>query len=318
MDTTKWWMGLNNPHALTTDIDVGIIGVPYDGSVTHESGAAEAPRVLRKISADRWPLTENFINLKNLRVRDFGDVTVDNSNDMTTQKAITEAVSLVVRSGAIPLVLGGDHSITSAVVKAFDKELGILWMDAHPDLMDTYKGLKGKKESKWNHACALRRICELPIVGMENVLICGVRDFTPPELEFIQENHIEVIYAQDLHCMSPAAVGERIGQKFINMPVYISFDIDVLDPAYAPGTGAPIPGGVSSRFLLDVIFYLFEKEKEYLHTASHFLQVSGFDIMEIAPPLDTGQITSFAGISIIMNMLGYICLQRGLVDQPEN
>lgn len=309
-------MGLNNPHLPVTDIHVGIIGVPYDGSVTHEKGASDAPGVLREISADRWPLTENFISLEKLQIRDFGDVTIDNENALATQQAVTEAVTPLVEAGAVPFVLGGDHSITSAVVKAFQpKDLGVLWIDSHPDLMDTYKGLKGKTESKWNHACALRRICELPHVNPENVLIVGVRDFIPEELQFIRENQIEVIYAQELSKMSETAVVERIGQKFVNVPVYISFDIDVLDPSYAPGTGVPIPGGISSRFLLDVIFHLFEKEREYLTSkSSHFLRVSGFDLVEIAPPLDVQQITCYAGMSVIMSMFGYICLQEGLVD----
>jgi len=310
------WMGLNAPHLPVTDIHVGIVGVPYDGSVTHESGAAQAPGVLREISADRWPVTENFVQLTRLKIRDFGDVTVDD-DAFTTQKAVTAAVAPIVKAGAVPLVLGGDHSITSGVLKAFEpRKLGVLWVDSHPDLMDVYKGLKGKKESKWNHACALRRISELPHIDLENVLICGVRDFIPEELQFIQENHIEVIYAQDLHKMSVTSVGERIGQKFKNVPgIYISFDIDVLDPAYAPGTGVPIPGGISSRFLLDLIFYLYKKEKEYLTgSSSHFLRIKGFDLVEIAPPLDVNCITSFAGMSIIMSVLGYICLQEGLVD----
>ena len=311
------WMGLITPDAPLADIHVGIIGVPYDGSVTHESGAAQAPGVLREISADRWPLTENFIRLDQLSIRDFGDVTVDNDDALFTQKAVTRAVAPLVEAGVIPLVLGGDHSITSAVVKAFKpKELGVLWIDSHLDLMDTYRGLKGNKESRWNHACALRRILELPHVHPENVLILGVRDVIPEELQVAQEKGIDVIYAQELHTITPASVGGRIGKKFEDVSdVYISFDIDVLDPAHAPGTGAPFPGGLSSRFLLDVIIYLYEREKEYLNEAStHFMRVAGFDLVEIAPPLDVNNITSFAGMSIIQNMLGYVCLQEGLVD----
>jgi len=317
MDETKWWMKLNSPHARVTDIDVGIIGVPYDGSVTHESGAALAPHVLREISADRWPLTENGVNLEQLRVRDFGDVPVNNDDPCYTLESVTKAVSPLVESDVIPVVLGGDHSVTSAAVKAFHKSrksMGILWMDSHPDVMDTYKGLKGKRESKWNHACALRRILEFPHINPENVLVFGMRDFTPPEFQFIKENSIDVVYAQDLHRMDVTTAGERIGQKFADVPVYISYDIDILDPAHAPGTGAPVPGGISSRFLFDILFYIFEREREFLKESTHFLEVAGVDIMEISPPQDVGQITSCIGISIIMNMLGYICLQKGLVQ----
>ena len=301
----RLWMGLDAPLPVS-DIHVGVVGVPYDGSVTHEPGAAHAPGVLRDISVDRWPVTENFIDLTPLRIRDFGDVAVDNNNAAATQKAITKTVSPLVTAGAIPLVLGGDHSITCGVAAAY-KKIGVLWIDSHPDLMDVYKGLKGKK-SKWNHACCLRRILELPQVDPENVLLLGVRDFIPDEYEYIKTHNIEVIYAQDLHKMSLSEVGDKIGKKF-SIPVYISFDIDVLDPAYAPGTGVPIPGGLSSRFLYDIIFYLCNKKQN--HTES-FMQVAGFDVVEIAPPLDVGQITSFAGMSIIMDMLGYICIQEGL------
>lgn len=307
----RLWMGLHAPLPVT-DIHVGVVGVPYDSSVTHEPGAAYAPGVLRDISADRWPLTENFIDLTPLRIRDFGDVAVDNDDAVATQKAVTKAVSPLVNTGVIPLVLGGDHSITCGVVAAYKKELGVLWMDSHPDLMDVYKGLKGKIKSKWNHACCLRRILELPQVDPENVLLLGVRDFIPEEHEYIKTHNIEVIYAQDLHKMSLSEVGDKIGKKFSNIPVYVSFDIDVLDPANAPGTGVPIPGGLSSRFLYDLIFYLCHKERE--RTESHVIEVAGFDLVEIAPPLDVGQITSFAGMSIIMNMFGYICIQKGLVD----
>lgn len=306
----RLWMGLHAPLPVT-DIHVGIVGVPYDGSVTHESGAAQAPGVLREISADRWPVTENFINLTKLKIRDFGDVTVDNHDAVIIQKMVTEAVFPIVKAGAVPLVLGGDHSITVGVVAAYKKEVGILWIDSHLDLMDVYKGLKGKIKSKWNHACALRRILELPCVNPDHVLIMGARDFIPEELEFAQKHQIDVIYAQDLHTMSVSEVGDYIHKKFRNIPVYISFDIDVLDPAYAPGTGVPMPGGLSSRFLYDIIFYLCDKELEYLEE-THFVQVAGFDLVEIAPPLDVGRITSYAGMSIIMNMLGYICVQEGV------
>ena len=121
MAHTSPWMGLHSPQLSVADIDVGIIGVPYDGSVTHEPGAAEAPDALREISKDRWPLTENFVNLEQLQIRDFGDVVVDNDDAFATQKAITDTVSPLV-GAAIPLVLGGDHSITSAVVKAFSSD----------------------------------------------------------------------------------------------------------------------------------------------------------------------------------------------------
>jgi agmatinase len=292
-------MGLNAPELPPEELHVGIVGVPYDGSVTHERGAAEAPQMLREVSHDRWPLTENLVDLKGLSLRDFGDVKVDNDDPAATQRAVAAAVSPIVEAGVIPLVLGGDHSITSAVVAAFrfKEELGIVWMDAHPDLMDTYKGLKGREESKWNHACPLRRILELPNISPEDLLLLGVRDFIPEELRFIRKQEIEVIYARELNRAMPEAVAERIRRKFADVPeVYISFDIDILDPAYAPGTGVPVPGGISTRSLYDLIYCLFDD----LRSSGNLPRIAGFDLVEIAPPLDVGRITSFAGMGIIM------------------
>jgi guanidinopropionase len=243
-------------------------------------------------------------------------VAVTPDDAFATQKAISAMIEPMARAGVIPVVLGGDHSVTSAVLAAFAsrRDLGVLWMDSHPDLMDTFGSIRGKEESPWSHACPLRRICELPNVRTDNVLLLGVRDFIPQELQYIREQRIEVVYARDVSRMSAEQVVEKIGQKFADVSaVYLSFDIDVLDPAFAPGTGVPIPGGISSRYLYDLILQLFEREKQSLRSSGqHFLQVAGFDVVEIAPPLDMGCITSLAGMGIVTNMLSYLALQLGL------
>jgi len=312
------WMGLNNPQLSPDMLHIGIIGVPYDGSVTHERGCAAAPDMIRKLSLDTRPHTENLISLKNLKLKDLGDVAVDNNNAEITQNEIAKTISPVVEAGAIPMIIGGDHSITGAVMKTFRDRatMGLLWIDAHADLMDTYKGIKGREESKWNHACVLRRIIELSNITPENVLIIGLRDYIPEEIQFIRENNIAVIYSRDLVKMSPETVVDKINTKFEHIPdVYISFDIDILDPAFAPGTGAPIPGGISTRFLYDIIFSLFDKEKEAVRLSSRrILRIAGFDIVEIAPRLDNGRMTSLAGMGIITSMLGVLSLQLGVLD----
>ena len=310
------WMRLNNPNLAAEEVHVAVIGVPYDGSVTHDRGASEAPSVLRELSSDKWPQTENFINLRGLKIKDFGDVDIAGNDAEKTLENISKKVSPLIDAGAIPVVLGGDHSITSAVVRSFNssEEIGILWFDSHYDLMDTYKGLKGKEESKWNHACPLRRILELPHIKKENLLVVGVRDYILEEHNYIIDNNIETIYAKELYNMKPETVIDIIGRKFEKIPkVYMSIDIDILDPAFAPGTGVPIPGGISTRFMLNLVHQLFKKEREYLEILDrHFFRLAGFDIVEISPPHDVGKITSLAGISIIMELLGYVCLQEGI------
>lgn len=310
-------MGLHNPSLGLPQLHVAVLGVPYDGSVSHAAGAAQAPAVLREVSTTLWPHTETGVCLQGLRLRDLGDVTVHTRDARATQEAIAAAVEPIVQVGAIPLILGGDHSITSGVLSAFRSrgDLGVLWLDSHPDLMDSFGALRGREESRWSHACPLRRICELPNVHTDHVLVVGMRDFIPDELRFIHKQQIEVISAHDLSHLSPGQVAERIGEKFASVPqVYISFDIDVLDPAFAPGTGVPIPGGVSSRYLYDLIHSLFDREQRSLtDSGQHFLRVAGFDVVEIAPALDVGRITSLAGLGIIQNMLGYLALQQGLL-----
>lgn len=313
---TQLWMGLDNPELSLDELQVAVVGIPYDGSVSHAAGAAEAPAVLRDLSKQLWPYSENLVSLEGLRLRDLGDVAVNPDDAFATQRAITAMIKPLARASVIPVVLGGDHSVTSAVVAAFADcdDLGVLWMDSHPDLMDTFGSIRNKEESPWSHACPLRRICELPNVQADNVLLLGVRDFIPQELQYIREQGLEVIYAREVSRMSAHQLAERIGHTFAGVSgVYISFDIDVLDPAFAPGTGVPIPGGISSRYLYDLILQLFEREEQSLRrSGEHFLQVVGFDLVEIAPPLDVGRITSLAGMGIVTNMLGYLALQLGL------
>jgi len=253
-------MGLHDSNAPLEQLDVAIVGVPYDGSVSHAAGAAEAPAMLREVSRQLWPHTENFVSLRELRLRDFGDVSAVAHDAEATQTVIASTLEPILEAGVIPLVLGGDHSITSGVVAAFraKRDVGVLWLDSHPDVMDTFGAVRGQEERKWSHACPLRRVCELPNVRTENVLVLGVRGFIPAELEFIREQQLEAIYARELSRLSPEEVAERIGRKFADVAeVYVSFDIDVLDPAFAPGTGVPIPGGISSRYLYDLLLCLF-------------------------------------------------------------
>jgi agmatinase len=305
-------MGLNAPHLAPAELHVGVVGAPYDGSVSHRAGAAAAPAALRALSRHTRPHTETLLSLRGLRLRDFGDAAVDPADPAATQAAVSRAVRPIIDAGVIPLVLGGDHSVTSAVLAAFSahQELGVVWLDSHPDLMDSYQGPHGRAESRYNHACPLRRICELPNVRPENVLIVGLRDSIEEEIDFIRREQIEVLTARDLGRLTPGAVAERVGQKFARVPaVYLSFDIDVLDPACAPGTGVPIPGGISTRYLYDLVWELYAQEEAAQRAAGrHFLNLAGFDLVEIAPPLDVGDMTVQAGMGLLTAMLGYVAL----------
>ena len=299
------WMRLNQPGLPLGQAQIAVVGVPYDGSVTHARGAALAPAELRALSADSWFFTEEGFDLRGLRICDLGDVPVAPEDAEATQRAIAAAIRPIAESGAIPLVLGGDHSITSGAVAGVVREppLGVLWLDAHADLMDSYRGIRGREESKWNHACALRRICELPQVGPARVLLVGLRDLMAPEVAYIHEQGIRAIYAHELSRLSPAAVADRILDTLGSLPggIYISVDIDFLDPSAAPGTGVPVPGGPPSRYLLDLIHALAERGVGVAP-----LRLAGFDVVEVAPPLDHNHITGWTAVRIIQEMCGLV------------
>jgi len=285
---------------------VGIIGIPYDGAVTRKAGAREAPSVLRKISKDVGRLTESHIDLGGLRLRDFGDIELSATDPEEVHRQIAESVSSLVGENCVLVTLGGDHSITSAVLEAYgpDRRIGVVWIDSHPDLMDSSDGISFIGTSKYSHACSLRRTLELPWVDPSDVLLIGIRNVFPEEREFIDEYGIDVIYARDLVRMSPQVLGTYVNRRFARLSggVHISFDIDVLDPSVAPGTGVPVPGGINSRYLLDFVQSLDLHIRSWLGP----LPLLGFDIVEISPPLDTNEITCMVGIRILVEMLGLI------------
>ncbi len=301
--STQLWMRLNRPGLPLEQVRIAVLGAPYDGSVTHARGAALAPADLRALGADSWFFTEDGLDLRGLAIRDLGDAPVEDADPLATQRALAEAVRPIAAAGAIPLVLGGDHSITSGVVTGLASEgpVGVLWLDAHADLMDSYKGVGGREESRWNHACPLRRICELPNVGPGRVMAVGVRDLMEEEWSYLRREGVAAILGSELGRLPPGEVAARILERLRGLSVYVSFDIDFLDPAAAPGTGTPVPGGVSSRYLLDLIHALASPSGP-----CEPLRLAGFDVVEIAPPLDHNRITAWAGMRIITEMCGHV------------
>ncbi len=303
--SSQLWMRLNRPDLPLEQVQVAVVGAPYDGSVTHARGAAQAPAELRALGADSWFFTEEGLDLRGLRLRDLGDAPVVDSDAAATQRALAEAIRPVVAAGAVPLVLGGDHSITSAAVAGVvgSEPLGVLWLDAHADLMDTYRGVAGRGESRYNHACPLRRICEMPQVGPARVLAAGIRDLMEDEWAYLRGQGVAAVFGHELGRCTPAELAARVYERLGGLAggVYVSLDIDFLDPAAAPGTGTPVPGGASSRYLLDLIQALARPP------AGHRpLRIAGMDVVEVAPPLDHNRITAWAAMRAITELLGYI------------
>jgi len=286
-DKSALWFGLNRPHVLRPDIVV--VGMPYDGAVCYRQGAAEGPDRIRTVSTQIPPLLETTEVLSDLIVRDDGNLPAGPSETFPeiTQKIARRAASAFV------LTLGGDHSIAIPVHRAFDQlassDIGLIFIDAHTDLSDTFDG------SPYSHACPLRRTLELTRFSPKNTVLVATRCFEKGGLEFIQAHKMTMFTARQIAQQGMESVARDIVRKMrLLKQVYLSIDIDALDPSCAPGTGIPDAGGITTRDLLTLIHALCS------------ISLVGADLVEVAPPLDINDITSFAAVKIIATLFGAI------------
>jgi agmatinase len=279
------WGGLTGGSAESADVVV--TGIAYDGSAVYRKGAALAPQRIRSLSAAMPPVTEDGRLLTGMRVHDLGDLDAGADIEVGWSKA-SEQLSRVPLD-AFLTVLGGDHctaiSTLSAQVKRHP-DVGVLWVDAHPDLCDFSRG------GRWTCGCALRRALDVSGLDPTRVVIAGGRDYDPEELEFIAGNGILLVSAQEL-AGAPVQSAEKIADRLAGGRVHVSFDIDVLDPAFAPGTEIPSSGGLSTRQALDL-----------LRTATQRATLVGLDVVEVSPPFDNGDITTFAALKLIFEVWG--------------
>ena len=280
------WAGLNHPELSLEQADVAVFGVPYDGGVSFRSGASEAPGALREITYTISPTTEDFRDFSGLKVKDLGDCE-GASRDEIFAKAQALACQ-AVRAGKFFVMIGGDHSTTipvhRGVEQAVDGEWGILHFDAHFDLCDEMNG------DKLSHGSTERRAVELPHVGgSDHLCFVGIRSIESDELAFVRNNPIHVLSAADVDHLGTQAALEQIVSHMSRFPkVYLTLDIDCLDPAYAPGTGTPQFGGLSARQLLDLLRGVFGR-----------LNIIGMDVVEVAPRLDPALTALFAARKIV-------------------
>jgi agmatinase len=285
------WSGLAGHSEQAT---VGILGVPFDNAASFRRGAAAAPAKIREITPHIAPVTETGQLLKGLRICDYGDVAPDLNWERYFATVTTRALETLQHPFA--LFLGGDHSVTIPLVKAFSRHqppgtLGVLHLDAHTDLMDTFEG------HQWSHACTARRVLENPNIDPRHLVFVGIRSWLEAELDFLSE-HQEIgvysareVFLQGIPKIAAAVVDQLQGVDAL----YLTLDIDCLDPAYAPGTGTPEAGGLSTRDLLEFLRVIFAQ-----------LPVRALDIVEVSPPLDHQDMTSLAAIKVIYETFGWV------------
>ncbi len=273
--------GAVKPLSENPDYRIAILGVPFDEKSSYLRGAAGGPAAVRAVSTGKcycgW--TELGVNLEEDTVMvDVGDV--DTSGDMDKSFALTEkAVAAILDKGAVPIVLGGDHSITYPVLKAFArrfKPLDVLHFDAHPDLYDDLYG------DRLSHACPFARILEDGLAA--SVVQVGVRAVTAAHRAKALKHGVRMIEMKDIR--------DPLHLRFAN-PVYISFDMDALDPAFAPGVSHHEPGGLSTRQAVQVIQALKGG-------------IVGLDVVELNPTRDPSAITAAAAFKIVKETAGRI------------
>jgi agmatinase len=287
--------------------DVVIIGAPFDGGTSYRSGARFGPQFIRQTcylphDGSRPSLALRADGLRDLAVYDAGDVEMFSGDAARSVRDLQTAVHAVARTGAIPLVLGGDHTITWPDAAGVAQHVGpgrvsMLHFDAHADTGDVEFG------SLIGHGQPMRRLIESGAVRGDRFLQIGLRGYWPgPETlawmaaQGMRSYEMSEIVSRGLDdCLTESfgiAVDDCEG-------VFLSVDIDVCDPAHAPGTGTPEPGGLSARQLLDAV-----------RRICHELPVAGIDVVEVAPPYDHSGITSSLANRVVLEALSALARKR--------
>lgn len=280
------WGDLHVPNAAPGQTDFTVIGIPFDGLASARKGAALAPERIRFWSRHVTPFSEDRTRLKGMTICDAGDLPISHP----ARDFERVANKLATLPSGIPILLGGDHSVTIPIFQGqrqrfAGKRLGVLWVDAHPDLCDEFDG------SRLSHACTLRRGLEFGI-EQQDVCLVGLRSWEEQEIDLIENGHMHVFTARDVSELGMKSVAADVRRILARCDaVHISLDIDCLDPSAAPGTGIPEFGGLTSREVLTLIQSL------------QGLPLVGLDVVEVAPPLDPSEATVFAALKIVMEFI---------------
>ncbi len=272
------------------EYDIAIFGIPYDEKSCYLRGAAKGPQAIRAASTSKainaW--TELGVNLEEDGIMvDLGDVDVS-GDYKTVSSRVEKKVLGVLEKDAVPIILGGDHSISFPVVKALAQKfspLDIIHFDAHPDL---YEELYG---DRYSHGCPFTRIMEESLA--QNLVQVGIRAATGEHKERAAQYGVRMIEMKDIQ--------ENLSLEFSN-PLYISFDMDALDPSAAPGVSHHEPGGLSTRQAIRILQALKA-------------EIVGLDVVEVNAERDASGITASAAVKIVREMAGKIVIQRRQVSK---
>jgi len=281
-------------------VDVAIVGAPTDDLVSDRPGTRFGPRGIRAASCPHGPNLEAKVDgFEQLRVVDFGDAPVLPADPARTHAAIEATVGQVLEAGAVPIVLGGDHGVAEPDVRACAKAhgpVGLVHFDTHTDTGTEVFGVEV------SHGTPMYRLVEQGHVDPKRYVQIGLRGYWPGEAEFAwqAERGITSIFMHELRELGIGAVIDRAAEAAGEGPTFLSVDIDVLDPAFAPGTGTPEPGGMTTEDLLRACRELASR-----------LNLVGADVVEVIPTaVGSADITCLAADRIVREIVTGLALRR--------
>jgi arginase len=265
---------------------ISLLGVPHDGNSSYLKGAADAPQSIRKeLYSDAYSSwSEVGINVVEERLNDLGDIVFGNGDDWDT---IEQQVAAAIEDGSPLICLGGDHAITHPIMKAMHRRhasLTLLHLDAHPDIYDTYQG------NRRSHTSPFARIMEEKLA--KRLLQVGLRTINDHHREQFKRFGVEVIEARDIRDDIPLKLAG---------PIYLSLDLDGLDPAYAPGVAHREPGGLSTRQVINLIHAIDQP-------------IVGADVVEYNPRCDISNLTAIVAAKLIKEIAGAMIATSSAAD----
>jgi agmatinase len=290
------------PHvpADLEQVDAAVIGVPFDTATTMRPGARFGPAGIRDASMllRPWNTAQEVNVFDALSIVDRGDIHVTPGNAEKTTAQTAEQLEPVIRAGVTPLVLGGDHSIVLGELRAHAAVHGpvaVILLDAHADTWEDYYG------ERYFHGTPFKRAYEEGVIDPHRSLLAGMRGslYDAADLDEPRGWGFEIVSCDELRTWAPEQYAQRVKRRIGDGPAYLSFDIDALDPAFAPGTGTPEVAGL---LIHEAIAFL---------RALRGIAFTGYDIVEVAPPYDTqGQTTALAAANIGYELLTLTALAK--------
>ncbi len=274
------------------DLDVCFVGVPLDIGTSNRPGTRYGPQQIRAESALLRPynMATKAAPFDSLQVADLGDVAINTFNLEASVEIIADAYKRIAASGCLPLTLGGDHTIVWPIVRGLSNThgpVGVIHIDAHADVNDLMFGEKAA------HGTPFRRMVEERVIDPQRVVQIGLRGsgYTPEDFDWPRRQGFRVVQAEECWHKSLVPLMEEVREQMGEGPVYISYDIDSLDPGLAPGTGTPEIGGLTTIQGLEII------------RGCRGLDIVGGDLVEVSPPYDPSGNTALIGANLLFEML---------------